>query len=264
MTNNDSKDHTQIDQERETFAQMRAITISREYGSGGGEIALRLARRLGWQLIDHEVVVHVAQELGVSEAEAEEYDECADGPLSRVLHSFRFLQPTMPVSVPIALTTDSRAYNIARCHAVMGAYAKGHTVIVGRGGQALLAQQRDVLHVRVVAPFDLRLVYVMRREGLDQAAAHARIHLKDRDRQRFLQEENHQQPADAHLYDLVVNTAVLDLESIVDIILLALLRKARRLSTPPAELGPGAGLASYPEQPEDFPPPGVPTRSPSG
>jgi len=37
------------------IAAMRAITISREYGSGGGEIAARLARRLGWQLIDHAV-----------------------------------------------------------------------------------------------------------------------------------------------------------------------------------------------------------------
>ena len=148
MTNSDAKDQAQIDQERESLARMRAITISREYGSGGGEIASRLARRLGWQLIDHEIVVRVAQELGVSEADAEEYDECGDGPLSRVLQSFRLVQPTMPVSMPMALTTDSRAYNIARCHAVMGAYAKGHTVIVGRGGQALLAQQRDVLHER--------------------------------------------------------------------------------------------------------------------
>lgn len=39
------------------IAAMRAITISREYGSGGDEIAARLARRLGWQLIDHGVIV---------------------------------------------------------------------------------------------------------------------------------------------------------------------------------------------------------------
>src|SRR3954454_15496845 len=48
-------------------APMRAITISREYGSGGGEIAGRLATRLGWRLVDHEVVVRVARELGVTE-----------------------------------------------------------------------------------------------------------------------------------------------------------------------------------------------------
>src|SRR3989440_5705457 len=109
-----------MDEDRSAISSMQAITISREYGSGGGEIASRLATRLGWQLIDHEVVVRVAQELGVSEADAEEYDECGDGLLSRVLHCFRFLQPTMPVSMPVALITDSRAYNIARCHAVMG------------------------------------------------------------------------------------------------------------------------------------------------
>ncbi|MFL5625990.1 MAG: hypothetical protein ACJ788_10405, partial [Ktedonobacteraceae bacterium] len=48
---------------------------------------------------------------------------------------------------------------------------------------------------------------------------------------------HHLHPADPHLYDLVVNTGVLDLESIVDLILLALQRKAARLSTSPGELG---------------------------
>jgi hypothetical protein len=40
----------------QAIAAMRAITVSREYGSGGGEIAARLARKLGWQLIDHAVI----------------------------------------------------------------------------------------------------------------------------------------------------------------------------------------------------------------
>ena len=55
-----------MDEDRNALAEMRAVTISREYGSGGGEIAARLAERLGWQLIDHEVVVRVAQSMGVS------------------------------------------------------------------------------------------------------------------------------------------------------------------------------------------------------
>jgi cytidylate kinase len=49
-----------MDEDRSAIAAMRAITISREYDSGGGEIAARLAKRLGWQLIDHKVVVGVA------------------------------------------------------------------------------------------------------------------------------------------------------------------------------------------------------------
>ncbi len=244
-----------MDADRDTISQMRAITISREYGSGGGEIAARLAQRLGWQLIDHEVVVRVAQRLGVSEAEAEAYDEHVEGLVSRILSSLQAIQPTFPVAPPVPLTTDSSAYHEARRRVIEGAVATGHVVIVGRGSQVLLAQQRDVLHARVVAPLDLRIAYVMGREGLDQATARTRIQLKDRDRIRYLQAEHHQHPEDAHLYDLVVNTGILDLESAVDLIYLALQRKATRLSTPTGELGPVAGLARYPEQPGDFRPP---------
>ena len=57
----------EVNQEPDVISHMRAITISREYGSGGGEIATRLTKRLGWQLVDHEVVVQAAHELGVSE-----------------------------------------------------------------------------------------------------------------------------------------------------------------------------------------------------
>jgi hypothetical protein len=48
-----------MSEERDLSNQMDAITISREYGSGGGEIASRLARRLGWQLVDHAIVERV-------------------------------------------------------------------------------------------------------------------------------------------------------------------------------------------------------------
>jgi len=58
-----------MDVNQQTIAAMHAITISREYGSGGGEIAARLARRLGWQLVDHAVIEQTARELEVYETE---------------------------------------------------------------------------------------------------------------------------------------------------------------------------------------------------
>ncbi len=240
-----------------SISQMRAITISREYGSGGGEIATRLATRLGWQLIDHEVVVQVAHELGISEAEAEARDERVEGLVSRILTSMQLFEPAALVAapVPVPVVSDTRTYAEALRRVVEGAANTGHVVIVGRGAQFLLANRRDVLHVRVVTPLDLRVAYVMRREGLDQAAARARVQLKDRDRVRYLQAQCQRHPDDPHLYDLVVNTGIIDLESMVDLITLALARKARRLSTPTGELGPGAGLAQYPGQPGDFRPP---------
>src|SRR5690348_8268252 len=59
----------------QAIAAMGAVTISREYGSGGGEIAARVARRLGWQLIDHVVIERTANELEVYETEVAKHDE---------------------------------------------------------------------------------------------------------------------------------------------------------------------------------------------
>jgi cytidylate kinase len=129
-------------------------------------------------------------------------------------------------------------------------------VIVGRGGQVLLAGKRDVLHIRVVAPLELRVAYVAHREGLSLEAARLRVQAKDRARTRYMQTQYHCQHEDPHLYDLVIDTAVLDLDSAVDLICLALERKASRLTVPMAELGPAAGLAPYPGKPADFRVPG--------
>src|SRR5437763_14995514 len=66
-------------------AATRAVTVSREYGSGGGEIAARLARKLGWQLIDHAIIEQAASELGVYETEVEKHDEeYIESTLSRI------------------------------------------------------------------------------------------------------------------------------------------------------------------------------------
>src|SRR2546425_378420 len=60
-----------MNEDIDSINRMRAVTISREYGSGGGEIATRLAKRLGWQLVDHALVERVAREIGTSQEEAE-------------------------------------------------------------------------------------------------------------------------------------------------------------------------------------------------
>src|SRR6516225_5825345 len=84
----------------QAIAAMRAITISREYGSGDGEIAARLALRLHWQLIDHAIVGQAARELEVQEAEVEKHDyEYVEGHrpgiLDRILDQFA---PSAPMT----------------------------------------------------------------------------------------------------------------------------------------------------------------------
>lgn len=235
---------------------MRAITISRQYGSGGGEIAQRIAQKLQWQLIDHKIVVRVARQLGITEEEARHQDERSETFVSRVLRAMQFASPEIvATNLPTAPLKVENNYHQALQQVVETAVASGQTVIVGRGSQVLLANRRDVLHVRIVAPLEQRVAYVMRREGLAEAAARGRIQLKDRDRIRYLQSQYRRDPADPLLYDLVLNTSILDLASEVEVICLALEHKARQLIIATGELGPIAGLPAYSGQPGDFRPP---------
>ncbi len=240
----------------DAISRMRAVTVSREYGSGGGEVAARLAERLGWQLIDHNVVARIAGDLGVSEEEAASLDERAESLISRILSSVQGMEYSLVVSPPPRTRSYIELYNDALRHVVKAASDSGHVVIVGRGSQVLLQDYPDVLHARVIAAYEKRLQYVMQREELSPDAARRRIHVKDRDRARFLMTQYHCDPSDPHLYDLVVNTTVLELDAAVDVIALALERKARKLGAPEQEVGPAVGMEPYPGEPADLKPKG--------
>lgn len=243
------------DARSELITQMRAVTISREYGSGGGEIASRLALHLNWQLIDHEMVVQLAQRLGVSVQEAAHYDEHAASFMEHLLASIRNVDPAMWMNATGTVRPEE-LYHRALHQVVTAAARERHVVIIGRGSQIILAERRDVLHVRVVAPLTQRIRYVMQREALNQEDARRRIQMKDRDRHRYLQTQYQRDNSDAHLYDLVCNTGVISLDHVVDLICQALELKSTHLGTPTGKLGPTAGAAEpYPTEPRDFRPP---------
>jgi CMP/dCMP kinase len=242
-----------MDIDVETIDRMRAVTVSREYGSGGGEIAARLAKRLQWKLVDHAIVERVASEMGTTMQEAEAYDEHAESTLSQVLGSLVYVSPLlMSGAPPQALLANEKSYCETVNKIVKAAAMHRHTVIVGRASQVLLAPLRDVLHVRVIAPFENRVAYVMQREGLERTEAQARIHAKDRDRARYLETEYHHRPDDMHLYDLVLDTTTLGLDNAVETICFALYQKSRHLSGQVNETGLTEALTRYPSQPNDF------------
>lgn len=234
---------------------IRTVTISRLYGGGGGEVAARLARRLGWRLIDHEVVVRIAHTLGITQEEAEARDEQVESWLGRVLNSMALAYPDTSGHAPLPAHAQTSRYKDALQSVILAAADRGDAVIVGRAGQVLLRERRDVLRALVLAPLDARVRYVQRREGLDEAEARRRIEQKDRDRDRFLQEQYGVRAADPLLYDLTINTEALTLDGAVELLCRAMEMKARQLAVPPDELGPGAGLAPYPSRPGDVPTP---------
>jgi cytidylate kinase len=220
--------------------EVRVVTISRQYGCGGGEIGARLARRLGWELLDHTVVERVAEGLNLTESEAEARDEHAQPFVTRLLASTRALDPSLLNDRPTGLV-DVDVYRETIRGVIESAAKIGRVVIIGRSGMVLLAGRPDVLHVRVVAPLQQRTDYVAYREGLERAAARERVLTKDRTRARHLWATYGRRLDDEDLYDLLFNSGALDLDTIVDEIRLALRRTPRH--GPPAR---------HPGQPRDF------------
>ena len=169
---------------------MNIITITREYGAGGGEVARKLAEDLGWELLDRELLHQAAEVEHVPDAELERLDERAIAMADR----FRLHPP-------------HAKYLHGLKSAALAAAARGNVILVGRGARHLLGERPDALHVRLVAPRPWRAQRMVQLEGWSLEQAVARCTETDRVRDRFTRYffgEKANQPAQ---YDLVFNTA---------------------------------------------------------
>src|SRR3954463_16702547 len=131
---------------------MPIITISRQYGSGGSEVAERVAKTLGWELLDNEVVDAVAARLGLSIEEVKAREERAPLLVERLssalaMGSQEWVNPAASAKRP----TDEEQLEHTK-HKVEEAISPGSVVIVGRGAQSMLLSRQDSLHVFCYAP----------------------------------------------------------------------------------------------------------------
>ena len=136
---------------------MAIITISRQVGSSGTEIAQAVASKLQYEYLDKEKIEKALLDRGLPVPEFEKFDE-KKPPfwISWQIQSRRFLHLIQTV-----------VYDFARC---------GNAVIVGRGGQVLLGDIPGVIHLRLMAPYGARVARIMEREKLEEKQAIRLIH----------------------------------------------------------------------------------------
>lgn len=123
----------------------RVLTVAREFGSGGGQIARRVSEKLGWNVLDKALVEAIARAAQVDPDLARHYDERIDSWLHRVSRrglwhgAFDGVASAGDAEVFDAETMAALARNL-----ISAAYEGGNCVIVGRGGQCILQNRRDV------------------------------------------------------------------------------------------------------------------------
>jgi cytidylate kinase len=198
---------------------MPVITLSREMGSRGDDIAMAVAGELGLRLVGRELINRAAREAGAPEVALAEIDELG-------------LLGVKPSPAAMRLYTQQVAKVIRELA------SQGDLLVVGRGGQMVLAGEPGVLHVRVIAPRAMRLQVVQERCRVSAEAAAARIDASDKARAAYLRRAHRVRGDSAALYDLVLNMAQLSVADAADIICLA----ARRVATEGPVLPPGVSL----------------------
>jgi len=212
---------------------MTVITISRQFGSGGDEIASRLCQIMEYSHFDKRLIARAAIEAGLSDQEIIDFSEenyRVKNFLDRLfrrqdsLAKARYWRETSDgVRVMEETTlTEVHALTLVR-KAVEMAYQSGNTLIMGRGGQMILHDHPDVLHVRIIAPIEDRIQRVKALMKQDKNEAPASIDprrlaqdlITERDTASadYLRSFYNVDWSDPTLYHLIINTGMMSVDT---------------------------------------------------
>ena len=178
---------------------MAVITVSRQIGSLGTEIAQESARRLQYDYVDKEQIGQLLKGFGFPEPEVEKFDE-KKPPFwdSLSLQRRKFLH-----------ATQWALYELA---------SKGRVVIVGRGGQVLLKDLAGILHLRIISPFEARVKRLVETGGFEEKQAVRFLRQADQDSFGFIHTFFHVNWDDPGLYDLTLNTGKVSMETAINLV----------------------------------------------
>ncbi len=196
-----------VSQGRPRVSPRTIITISRETGAGGTTLARLLAKELGFQVFDREIVDHISARSGIRQRLVESLDEKSQSELRLWVEGL--------VHQKYVNASDYLESLIS----IIGSMAElGDVIIVGRGANFILGLERGV-HVRVVASLEARVKHMT--SLLEQTPEEARRYIEKTDQQRrsFIRKHYGAEWSDPTAYHLVLNTAATGFDRAASVIL---------------------------------------------
>jgi cytidylate kinase len=196
---------------------MTLITISASYGAGGSEIGPLLAERLGVPFLDRTIPVVVAERLAVPLAEALARDQLVSSVLNRVLAGFAGAGAGYGIPA-VAHTVAATSYVQMTEQVINEHAADGAAIILGRACSVVLRDDPRALHVRLDGPPERRLLQAMRIDDVDRETAERRLRETDRARDAYVRHFYNADVHDPHLYHLMIDSTVIQLDACVELI----------------------------------------------
>jgi cytidylate kinase len=183
------------------------ITISRETGAGGNSLANVLAGKLGYQVFDRQIVDHITAQSGIRQRMVESLDERSQSELDlwveglvhqRYVNASDYLKSLIPI---------------------IGSVAElGEIIIVGRGANFILGPARGI-HVRVVAPLDVRVGHMTTLLSYSAEDARRYIEKTDENRRAFIRAHYDSEWSDPSAYHMVINSAAVGFDAAANAVL---------------------------------------------
>lgn len=185
------------------------ITIGRQHGSSGREIARLLAEKLNYKCYDKEIVDEAANHSDFSRDLIDAFDEKRMSAF--ILHAGGYgLNENFRLNMQVVSAQFEAMRNIAE---------KGDCIFVGRCADYILRDHDDLVSVFILGDMDERLKCLERRQGLDETEARKKIKEVDKDRSSFYRYYSDQTWGDAQNYDMCINSSKLGVEGTVQVIL---------------------------------------------
>jgi cytidylate kinase len=214
---------------------IRVITLEREYGSGGVDIAAKVAERLGWKLWDQLLTNEIARLMQCDCRVVEQHEEKCDPLFYRLVRAFMRGSYEGSLNAPRLKMADTDCIREVAEKVVKKAAEAGACVIVGRGSAYYLQDRPDAFHVFVYAPPEEKAHRLMA-QGKSQSEAMQLAETVDNDRAAFIKRYFGVDWPDRHRFHLMINSTIGE-EHSVDAILnaVAMFVQSKSASAPTAQ-----------------------------
>lgn len=202
------------------------ITIARQVGTNGEEMARNIALRIGFRYIDYQIIQDAARDAGVSPETVSEAEH-TPSLMTRLLESLA-KTPSMPVAAwadPVPLATSplltSSDYRSFVEDVIRDLAETGNCVIVGHAAQVVLRERPDTLRILITGSRKLRVRRIMQGMGVDEKTAGQTADRTDSERLDYFHRFYDSGWLSPWTYDLCLNSDHLNVEQCTGLVVAA-------------------------------------------